>query len=137
MTSPTQRALAFCKSNSWPYAIVEHWNQHTMTRKDLWSIGDLIVLDDEPGALLVQVCAGASHAARATKVRRAIEGGTAGAESELTLGRILRDSNALKRWLAKGGRIEVWSFAKHGARGKRKVYSLRRERIDILQLTAP
>lgn len=133
MTSPTQRSLTHCKSHGWPYAIVEHWNSQAFLRVDLWGIGDLIVLDDEPGAVIVQVCAGSSHANRAEKVRRTLIGGTKGDESEATLARILRHSNALKRWTEKGNRIEVWSWAKHGPRGKRKLWELRKERILTYQ----
>lgn len=129
MSSPTERAIAFCKSNGWPRAVVEKWNPHTKTRADLWGCIDMLVLDDEPGTLGVQACAGASHAARARKVHDTILGVTPAGASPLGLGVAAAKSIALLRWLEKGNRLEVWSFAKHGARGKRKVYTLRRERI--------
>lgn len=129
MTSPTQRALAECKANGWPYAIVEHWNSKAFLRQDMWGVIDLLVLDNKPGVLAVQVCAGASHANRATKVRETILGIVHGAASKLTLGAAKRKAEALQRWLTKGQRIEVWSFSKQGPRGKRKVWNMRIEEI--------
>lgn len=130
MTSPMQRALAECKANGWPYAIQEHWNPQAFIRQDLWGIGDLLVLDDEPGALIVQVCAGSSHAARATKARQAVAGIVIGAASKLTRAAVERKAKALQKWLAKGNRVAVWSFSKLGPRNKRKLWAIRRECID-------
>lgn len=101
--SPTQRALKFCKDQGWTAAITEKWNPHAHIRQDLFGIIDLVVLADS-SILGVQVCAGASHAARQTK-----------AESE----------PRLKTWLLCGGHFEVWSFSKRGARGKRKLWQRR------------
>lgn len=130
MSSPTQRSTAYCRAQDWPYSIEERWVpqlQHKgggVTpghRKDLWGCIDLLVLDDEPGILAVQACAGASHATRAKKMRAALIGLPTPAGQ--------RNSAALKRWVEKGNRLEVWSWDKQGARGKRKLWTLRRELI--------
>lgn len=108
--SPTQRARAHCKAMGWTSQIVEKWNVHAKVRQDLFGCIDLIVLDGQPGGPLgVQVCAGSSHAARRTKAL---------AEPRLAA------------WLAAPARFEVWSYAKRGARGKRKLWELRREAVS-------
>ena len=55
---PTQRSLALCKKRGWRYAIVEKWIQATKRRVDVFGFGDILVLDGQPGSLLVQACAG-------------------------------------------------------------------------------
>lgn len=108
--SPTQRARAFCKEQGWVSQIVERWNSYAKVRQDLFGVIDLVVLDGQGGGPLgVQVCAGSSHAARRTK-----------AESE----------PRLAHWLAAPARFEVWSYSKTGARGKRKLWTLRRESVQ-------
>lgn len=105
--SPTQRARAHCKAQGWVSQIVEKWNPHAKVRQDLFGCIDMIVLDGQPGGPLgVQVCAGASHAARRTKAM---------AEPRL------------RAWMQAPARFEVWSFSKKGAAGKRKLWELRRE----------
>lgn len=129
--SPTSRSLAYCRRQGWHAAVVEKWNPHAMIRQDLFGCFDLIVVMPElwvwfkhgypPQAEMdrladqyrariigVQACAGASHAARREKVAAAA---------------------VLPDWLAAGAVAEVWSWSKQGPRGKRKVWTLRRERV--------
>lgn len=107
--SPTQRSLAFCHAQGWTAGVTEKWNPHAKIRQDLFGVIDMIVLDDAGGGPLgVQACAGASHAARRTKAL---------AEPRLA------------KWLAQPARFEVWSWSKQGPRGKRKVWTLRREAV--------
>jgi hypothetical protein len=44
------------------------------------------------------------------------------------------EQEALQDWLKAGGRFEVVSWAKRGARGKRKVWTVRREELTIADL---
>lgn len=103
--SPTQRALAECRRRGWIAQVVEHWNPFARIRQDLFGVIDIVALTDV-GILGIQACAGASHAARMAKVR---------AEPRT------------KAWLGAGGGLEVWSWAKRGARGKAKTWTLRTE----------
>jgi hypothetical protein len=105
--SPTQRTLAECRKRGWVAQVVEKWNPHAKVRQDLFGCIDVVALTDR-GILGIQACAGASHAARAAKMR---------AEPK-TLA-----------WLKSGGVLEVWSWAKRGPRGGRKVWTLREEAI--------
>ena len=144
MTSPTQRSLAYAEDHEWPAAVVEKWvprgpggpplaapgapayaGSPFGFRKDMWGCIDLLVLDDLPGVLAVQACAGSSHATRAAKARGIIFMDSDGPKK----------GRALRRWLEKGNRIEVWSWAKQGPRGKRKLWTLRRELIKSLDRT--
>lgn len=86
--------------------MVEKWNPHAKIRQDLFGWIDLIVLDGEAGVLAVQVTSRSNAASRVSKVRA---------------------NESFPAWLASGGRAEVWSWAKQGPRGKRKVWNLKRE----------
>jgi hypothetical protein len=113
--TPTQRALAFYKELGFVCAVVEKWNPHAKIRQDLYGCIDILCCRRGVGIIGVQACAGSSHAARRTK---------ACAEPKLA------------EWLAAGGRFEVISFAKRGARGKRKLWTPKREELTKHDLTA-
>ena len=114
MSSPTQRSLEYCRKNGWIAGVVEKWNPHARIRQDLFGCIDLIVIDDlEQGPLAVQATSGTGHAARRKKSI---------AEPRLKL------------WLEAPARFEIWSWSKRGPRGKRKVWTLRREPILLAHL---
>jgi hypothetical protein len=58
--------------------------------------------------LVIQATTGSNHAARRTKLE---------AEGFITL------------WKGAGAMLEIWSWKKTGARGKRKTWQLRRETL--------
>ena len=114
MSSPTQRSLEFCRKQGWIAGVVETWNPHARIRQDLFGCIDIIVIDDlEQGPLAVQATSGTGHAARRKK---------SVAEPRLKL------------WLEAPARFEIWSWSKKGPRGKRKVWTLRREPITLAHL---
>ncbi len=105
--SPTARTLEYARAHYWHADICERYNAFTRTRHDLFGFIDLIVLAD--GELIgVQATSASNHAARRTKILA---------------------SPYLGPWLDCGGKVEVWSWGKKGAAGKRKLWTLRRERI--------
>lgn len=108
MSSPTQRSLAECKRRGWPVQVVERWNSFAKRRIDLFGVIDLVAITPT-GILGIQACAGSSHSARLAKVV---------AEPRTT------------QWLAAGARLAVWSWAKRGAKGKRKQWSLREQELE-------
>jgi hypothetical protein len=112
-TSPTQRALALCKSLGWRAGIVEKWNQWARIRQDLFGFCDLVVLDGRPGVLAIQVTSGNNVPARVKK---------------------LDENPAVVDWLRAGGRVEVWGYQKRGARGKAKRWTLRRVRARLIEV---
>jgi hypothetical protein len=109
MSSPTQRALEHCRKQGWVADIVERFNAHSFHKNDLFGFADLVVLgrgDRRPLAL--QVSSGDHHADRHAK--------------------ILAEPRA-ELWLRDGGDIQVWTYRKAGARGKRKTYELRETQV--------
>ncbi len=114
MSSPTQRSLQYCRKNGWTAGVVEKWNQWAKIRQDLFGCIDMIVIDDlEQGPLAVQATSGSGHAARRKKSL---------AEPRLKL------------WLESPARFEIWSWSQKGPKGKRKLWTLRREPIILAQL---
>jgi hypothetical protein len=113
--TPTQRARAECKRNGWHSAIVERWNPHAHIRQDLFGFIDMLVLDGLPGVLAVQVTSGDHVAERIAKIL---------------------SSPYLVPWLASGSRVEVWGYRKVGARGKRKLWALRRVAVAAPEAAA-
>ena len=111
--SPTQRTLKFYRGIGFTACVVEKWIPQTRRRLDAFGFGDLLCCEPDFGIILAQACAGASHAARRTK--------------------ILSEPRAAQ-WLAANGRIDVVSWSKRGARGKRKVWTCRREEITAEML---
>ncbi len=114
MMSPTQRALAELKRRGWPAGVVEQTIPKMFIKRDLFGVLDIVAIvppTESPGYILgIQVTSGPNHAARIAKIA---------AEPRAT------------KWLEAGGRIEVWSYSKRGARGKRKVWTLRVESVDL------
>lgn len=114
MSSPTQRSLQHCRKQGWTAGVVEKWNQFANVRQDLFGCIDIIVIDDlEQGPLAVQATSGTGHAARRKKSI---------AEPRLKL------------WLESPARFEVWSWSQRGPKGKRKLWTLRREPITLAHL---
>ena len=115
MASPTSRSLEYARSRGWTVQVVERWNPYARVRVDLFGVIDLVVLTGS-AIVGVQACAGASHAARRTKMLDAEHLASTGL------------------WLASGGVLEIWSWAKRGARGQRKVWTIREEAITALDV---
>jgi hypothetical protein len=109
--TPTARTLQHLKKLGYTAQVVEQTirGKGMVFKRDLFGCIDVLALGN--GVTLgVQACAGASHAARLTKAKQ---------------------QPALPRWLFCGNRFEVWSWAKQGPRGKRKVWTLRRESVSL------
>ena len=77
---------------------------------DLLGFADYMVFDGLQGPLLVQITDGADHARRRAKILA---------------------SEFFPLWIAAGGRVSVWSWSTRGARGERKVWTLREEMITL------
>lgn len=116
MSSPTIRSKAEIARRGGTCGVVEKWvtvptHPAGGVRIDFLGCIDLLaVFPPAQGILGVQACAGSSHAARRTKAL---------------------EEPRLAAWLEAGGRFEVWSWAKRGARGKRKLWTLRAEPITL------
>jgi hypothetical protein len=111
--SPTQRALAELRDRGFIAAVVENWNAHTCHRHDLFGIIDVLGVG-RAGTVAVQACSGegGDHAARVRKIR---------------------ESDSLPYLLAAKWRVVVWSWAKRGARGEQKKWTMRETVISEVE----
>jgi hypothetical protein len=109
--TPTARTLQHLKKLGYTAQVVEQTirGKGMVFKRDLFGCIDVLALGDGR-AWGIQACAGSSHAARLTKAKQ---------------------QPGLADWLRCGNRFEVWSWAKQGPRGKRKVWTLRREAVTL------
>ena len=116
-TSPTQRSLRALRERGYSAAVVERWNPYAKIRQDLFFWIDIVaVRADEPGVLGVQTTSGANAGARLKKAR---------------------GNGALLAWLLAGGRLVIHAWAKRGARGERKVWTVKEIVVRVEDLTKP
>ena len=108
-TSPTQRTLARLRKLGATAAVVEHWNPHARIRQDLFGGIDVVALMGF-FTLGVQAC-------------------TVGDQSK-RIAKILAEPR-VRSWLRAGNTLEVWGWGKHGARGRRKLWTLTRHAIAM------
>lgn len=112
MSSPTSRSLEYCRKKlGWHVQVVERWNQWARRRIDLFGCIDIVAISGDRIIGIQATCGeGGNHAARRAKAL---------AEPRL------------RAWLAAGAGFEVWSWRKAGPAGKRKLWTLRREPIEL------
>ena len=103
--SPTQRSLAHLKTLGYIARVVERWNPFARVRQDLFGV-DILGLKAGQPVLVVQCTSASNHAARRIKLEAA---------GFTTL------------WKESGAVLEVWSWTKTGKKGKRKLWTLRKE----------
>lgn len=103
--TPTARTLAECRKRGWLAQVVEQTVPRTFIKRDLFGFVDVVALDGAR-TVAIQCTDGTSVAKRVAKMR-----GERAAE--------------LERVIAAGWHVEVWGWAKRGARGKRKMWTLR------------
>jgi hypothetical protein len=121
--SPAARTLAECRKRGWIAGVVERripFPKPRGTTLDLFGVIDIIAVDlSAPiGQRIIGIQAttggagdgkGGRHAEHRTK--------------------ILAEPRA-RQWIEGGGRLELWSWAKQGARGKAKRWTLRIETYE-------
>jgi hypothetical protein len=101
--SPTSRTLQYLKKQGWCGGVVEKWNHITKIRQDLFGIIDIVALCDTD-LIGIQATSDANVSSRVEKIKA---------------------SPYLRPWLQTGAKVEVWGWAKKGARGKAKRWTLR------------
>jgi hypothetical protein len=109
VASPTARSLAHARDLGYEAGVVERRNPRSFVTHDLFGFVD-IVAARAGDLLLIQATSGDNAASRRAKILQ---------------------SPALERVAFSGAKIEVWSWAKRGAHGKRKLWTLRRERLTV------
>lgn len=101
--SPTQRTLAELRKQGYTAAVVEKWNMHAKIRQDLFGFIDILAMKPCESLLAIQATSTGNVAARINKIH---------------------DAALSQDWISTGSRLEVWGWAKRGARGKRKVWTM-------------
>lgn len=101
-SSPTQRTLANLRGRGYHCEIVEKWNQWSRQRHDLFNMFDILALAPDGTLVGVQTTTTNHAAERVAK---------------------LRANPLLEVWCKKNGAL-VHGWAKRGARGKRKLWTL-------------
>jgi hypothetical protein len=103
--SPTARSLARLRELGYRAQKVEQTIPKTFIKRDCFG-ADILALKAGQPILTIQTTSGSNHAARRAKLET--EGFTA-------------------LWKSAGAALEIWSWTHAGPRGKRKVWTLRRE----------
>jgi hypothetical protein len=119
--SANAKTLEQCRKLGWHAQTVEQTVPKTFIKRDLFGVIDIIaVTNGEPAhparILGIQATSGRHHSARVAK--------------------IIAEPRA-RAWVDAGGLLEVWTWEKQGARGKRKLWTLRRERIEPARFASP
>ena len=105
--SPTARTLRECRRRGWIAQVVEQTVPKTFIKRDFLGVIDVIAITPD-GILGIQCTSGTNHAARVSKAL---------------------EEPRLIAWLKAGGKFAVWSWSKTGARGQRKLWTLREEEL--------
>ena len=110
--SPTQRTLAALRKDGWTAEVVERWIPGANIRRDLFGFGDILAMHPDHGILMVQATSTPHVRDRIAK---------------------LLAVPTLLRWLQASphNHVEVWGWAKRGARGKRKVFQCERRVLTL------
>ena len=115
--TPTARSLAYLRAQGYHAYVVERWIPQARVRKDVAGFMDILAWSvdhgpDQPAiTLAVQATTGANLSAR----QRKIECG----------GLTVSEYEAFEGWKACGHKVCIHGWAKQGARGKRKLWTLR------------
>lgn len=107
MKSPTVQSLKLLRDEGYTCQVTEHWNPFAKRRVDLFGFCDILAVSPSKGTLAVQTTSADNFSHRKDK---------------------LREEPKASICLAAGWKIEVHGWGKQGPRGKRKVWTCRRER---------
>ena len=110
--SPTQLTLKYLRDVGFTAQVVERWNMGAKKRVDLFGVIDILAIAPHiQGCVGIQACAGGSHSKRLAKIL---------------------DEPRAKLFLECGNHLRLMSWSKRGARGKRKLWTLRADDITLL-----
>lgn len=112
--TPTQRTLQRLRKLGITCEVVERWLPRVMVRKDLLGVIDIIALDG--GILGIQATSGTNISSRMRK-----------AEAE----------PRLAKWLASGGRFEVWGWKQNKKSKRWSVRRVRYEKAGFVEVKEP
>jgi len=105
--TPTARSLEVLRKLGYEADVVERWVPGARIRRDFLGCIDIVGVHPEHGIIGVQATTTGNIAARLAKAAT---------------------EKRLRPWL-EHARFEVWGWALRGPRGKRKLWTLRREKL--------
>lgn len=114
------KTLEQCRKLGWHAQTVEQTVPYTFIKRDLFGVIDIVAVTAgeplNPARILgIQATSGGNHSKRVAK--------------------IIAEPRA-RAWIDAGGLLEVWTWEKQGPRGQRKVWMLRRERIELARFAS-
>ena len=113
-SKPTQRTLAYLRKEGYTVAIAEKYNSFIKVRQDLFGWIDICAIHPKKkGVLGVQTTSTSNLPTRITKAKAL---------------------DSLKVWLQAGNIAEFHGWAKRGPRGKRKLWTLKKQVITLKDL---
>lgn len=116
--TPTARSLAYLRKGGALAQVVERYNPHAKRRVDLFGFIDIVAVDDTvKGVIGVQTTTTGNVSHRLTKLR-------------------VECAPKMQRWLYCGNMLVIHGWAKRGARGMRKVWTLTERIVTSEDLTA-
>lgn len=122
MSSHLEKTHAKLKAEGYTYAKVEYFNPWSRTTLDLFGLHDTVAIrGDKPGVWGINSC-GEDIASHITKYLSGYTRPATEKREEKTFG----PNECLKPWLEAGNRFELWGWRLRGAKGKRKLWALRR-----------
>jgi len=108
MKTTTGRTLKRLREMGWDAAVVERYLAVCRVRQDMFGFADVLAFSEDR-VLAVQTTTQANFAAHKPKIEALL---------------------VARRWVASDLRaLELWGWAKRGERGKRKLWTVRRERV--------
>ena len=113
-TSPTQHSLKHLRKEGYTVAIAEKYNSFTHMRNDLFGWIDICAIHPEKQGVLGIQTTSTPHVPERIKKAMALD--------------------SFKTWLQAGNSAEFWGWAKRGARGKRKLWTLKKETVTLADL---
>jgi hypothetical protein len=126
-TSPTARTRTFLKANGIGSGIVEKWIPQTKRRQDLLGWIDVVAVVPIGAPLYTNGCDPLPHGIYGIQT-------TSGPNAASRVAKLLElkpeHRDALMAWLETGC-LEVWSWSKRGAAGKRKLWTLKRRTVTL------
>ncbi len=108
--SPTARSMALLRDQGYHVVKVEYWSHYAKRRIDFGGFADILAWrGDIPGVLAVQATTDSNVSAR---IRKVLD------NSDLC--------DRVRDWQLAGNVYQVWGWGKHGARGERKLWTVRK-----------
>lgn len=110
--TPTQLSIKRLKEQGYFVKVVETWNPWARIRQDLFGAIDIVAIKaTEPGVIGIQATTTPNMNARITKAQAL---------------------PAISAWVSAGNPFLVWGWAKQGARGKRKTWTLKEVKFPVI-----